>query len=173
LNSVKDLRGEMIRVRRKMSDEDAREFLKGEKIAYVGTVDANGWPYVIPLTYIYLGDDFLWLHTGAHQGHFVTNLEHNPRVCLTVGEIGGMETSGEYLCDGSQLYGSIVVFGEITIIRNDDETKKWFFDRLREKYVPQEVSAQLSSEYPDIGKIIVYRVAIEKMTGKQSSGVGH
>jgi nitroimidazol reductase NimA-like FMN-containing flavoprotein (pyridoxamine 5'-phosphate oxidase superfamily) len=49
-----------------MSAEDARDFLKGEKIAYVGTVDANGWPYVIPLTYIYLGDDVLWLHTGAH-----------------------------------------------------------------------------------------------------------
>ena len=49
----------------------------------------------------------------------------------------------------------------------------WFFDRLREKYVPQEVSAQLSSEYPHIGKIIVYRVAIEKVTGKRSSGIGH
>jgi nitroimidazol reductase NimA-like FMN-containing flavoprotein (pyridoxamine 5'-phosphate oxidase superfamily) len=84
-----------------------------------------------------------------------------------------METSGEYLCDGSQLYGSVVVFGEITIIRNDDETKKWFFERLREKYVPQEISAQLSREYPDIGKIIVYRVTIEKMTGKRSSGIGH
>ena len=82
LDSIKDLRGEMIRVRRKMPDEEARAFLKGEKIAYVATVDANGWPYVIPLTYIYLDDDFLWLHTGAHQGHFLTNLEHNPRVCL-------------------------------------------------------------------------------------------
>jgi len=163
----------MIRVRRKMSDEDARSFLQSEKIAYVGTVDANGWPYVIPLTYIYLGDDKLWLHTGAHQGHFLSNLEHSPRVSVTVSKIGGMETSGQYLCDGSQLYSSVVLFGEATIIRNDDAVKNWFFDRLREKYVPQEISVQLSPEYPDIGKIIVYRVAIEKITGKRSSGVGH
>jgi nitroimidazol reductase NimA-like FMN-containing flavoprotein (pyridoxamine 5'-phosphate oxidase superfamily) len=173
LDSVHDLRGAMIRVRRKMSDENARFFLKLHKIAYVATVDANGWPYVIPLTYIYLGDDNFWVHTGAHQGHFLTNLQHNPRVSITVGEIGGMETDGEYLCDGSQLYSSVVLFGETTIIRNDDAIKNWFFDRLREKYVPPQISAELSAEYPDIGKIIVYRVAIEKMTGKRSSGIGH
>jgi uncharacterized protein len=66
LESAKDLRGEMVRTGRKMSDEDARAFLKTQKIASVATVDANGWPYVIPLTYIYLGDELLWLHTGAH-----------------------------------------------------------------------------------------------------------
>ena len=168
-----DLRGQMIRARRQMSDVDTRAFLKTQKIAHVGTVDANGWPYVVPLAYIYLGDDVFWIHTGAHQGHFLTNLEQNRRVCVTVSEIGGMETSGEYLCDGSQLYGSVVLFGEATILRDDDKVKNWFFDRLREKYVPAEVSAQLSAQYPDIGKIIVYKVAIEKITGKRSSGVGH
>ncbi|HYT18950.1 MAG TPA: pyridoxamine 5'-phosphate oxidase family protein [Candidatus Polarisedimenticolia bacterium] len=156
-----------------MSDEDARAFLKTQKIASAATVDANGWPYVIPLTYIYLGDDLLWLHTGAHQGHFLANLQNNPRVCISVAEIGGMETAGEYLCNGSQLYTSVVVFGEISIIRDDDRVKNWFFDRLREKYVPRDISDQLSPEYPDTGKIIVYRVAIERMTGKRSSGVGH
>jgi hypothetical protein len=65
------------------------------------------------------------------------------------------------------------LFGEITIIRDNEKIKNWFFDRLREKYVAEQVSVQLSSEYPDIGKIIVYRVAIEKMTGKRSSGIGH
>jgi nitroimidazol reductase NimA-like FMN-containing flavoprotein (pyridoxamine 5'-phosphate oxidase superfamily) len=144
-----------------------------QKIASVATVDRNDWPYVIPLTYIYLGDDRLWLHTGAHQGHFLSNLESNPRVCVSVAEIGGMETAGEFLCKGSQLYSSVIVFGEITVIRNDDAAKNWFFDRLREKYVPPAISSELSPEYPDIDKIIVYRLAIEKMTGKCSSGIGH
>ena len=156
-----------------MSDADTRTFLRSQKIAHVATVDANGWPYVVPLAYIYLGDENFWVHTGAHQGHFLTNLEHNPRVSVTVSEIGGMETSGDYLCDGSQLYGSAILFGTATILRNDDATKNWFFDRLREKYVPAEVSAQLKPEYPDIGKIIVYRITIDRMTGKRSSGVGH
>lgn len=170
---AKDLRAAMIRARRQMPDQEARSFLRQQKIAYVGTVDVNGWPYVIPLAYIYLGGDVLWLHTGAHQGHFLTNLESSLRVCVTVSEIGGMETSGPYLCDGSQLYASVVVFGTVTIVRDDAAKKNWFFDRLREKYVPGDISAQLSPEYPDIDKIIVYEVAIEKLTGKRSSGVGH
>ena len=168
-----DLRGKMIRAARQMPEQETRAFLAGQKIAHVGTVDGNGWPYVVPLAYIYLGGDILWVHTGAHQGHFLTNLEQNPRVCVTVSEIGGMETSGPYLCDGSQLYGSVVLFGTATIVRHDDAKKKWFFDRLRERYVPAEVSAKLSPEYPDIAKIIVYEIAIEQMTGKRSAGVGH
>jgi nitroimidazol reductase NimA-like FMN-containing flavoprotein (pyridoxamine 5'-phosphate oxidase superfamily) len=171
--AAKDLRGSMVRAKRMMPDEEARAFLRTQKIAHLGTVDPNGWPYVVPLAYIYLGGDTLWVHTGAHQGHFLTNLESNPRVCVTVSELGGMETAGQYLCDGSQLYGSVVVFGTATIVRTDDAKKKWFFDRLRERYVPPDVSATLSPEYPDINKIIVYEIAIDIMTGKRSSGVGH
>ncbi len=170
---VKDLRGAMVRAKRRMSDEDTRAWLQTQKVAHVGTVDGNGWPYVVPLAYVYLGGDTLWVHTGAHQGHFLTNLEQSPRVCVTVSEIGGLETNGQYLCDGSQLYRSVIVFGTATIVRDDAEKKNWFFDRLRERYVTPEVSVTLRPEYPDIGKIIVYEIAIDKMTGKRSSGVGH
>ena len=167
-----DLRGRMIRSARQMSDADARSFLREQKVAHIGTVDASGWPYVVPLAYIYLGDEWFWFHTGAHHGHFLTNLEQNPRICATVSGIGGMETNGQYLCDGSQLYASVILFGRATIIPNAAQ-KNWFFDRLREKYVPADVSAQLSPEYPDIDKIILYRSSIDIMTGKRSSGVGH
>ncbi len=173
MHPVVDLRGKMIRARRRMIDDDARGFLKSQKVAYVGTVDASGWPYVVPLTYIYLGDEDVWVHTGVHQGHFLTNVEGNPRVCVTVAEIAGMETAGQYLCDGSQLYSSVIVFGTTSIVRSDDAVKRWFFDRLREKYVPEEISAELSADYPDIAKIIVYRITIDKMTGKKSTGIGH
>ena len=48
-----DLRGQMYRAKRMMPDEEAKAFLRTHKVAHVGTVDANGWPYVIPLIYIY------------------------------------------------------------------------------------------------------------------------
>lgn len=35
-----------------MADADAREFLRGHMTAHVGTVDADGWPYVLPLVYV-------------------------------------------------------------------------------------------------------------------------
>ena len=63
-----DLRGKMIRSKRLMPDADAREFLRKQKIAHVGTVDENGWPYVVPLVFIYDTGDYLYLHTAPIRG---------------------------------------------------------------------------------------------------------
>ncbi len=62
-----DPRGRMHRLQRFMSDVDAREFLKAQEVAHVGTMDRAGWPYVVPLIDIYEGGDRLYLHTGNHQ----------------------------------------------------------------------------------------------------------
>jgi len=78
----------MFRSKRLMPDEGAREFLRKQKIAHVGTVDGKGWPYVVPLVYVYEEGDYLYLHTGAHQGHFLTNLQRDPRICVEVSDIG-------------------------------------------------------------------------------------
>lgn len=48
--NVPDLRGKLFRTKRLMPDAEAREFLRNQKIAHVGTVDGNGWPYVVPLS---------------------------------------------------------------------------------------------------------------------------
>jgi len=61
-----DLRGRMYRERRLMPPAETTEFLRRQKVANVDTVDANGWPYVVPLVYIYEGGDLLYLHTGDH-----------------------------------------------------------------------------------------------------------
>ena len=37
----------MFRSKRQMSDTDTRQFLSRQKIANIGTVDANGWPCVV------------------------------------------------------------------------------------------------------------------------------
>jgi hypothetical protein len=70
LRTVDD-RGQMHRAKRLMPDEDAKAFLRTHKVAHVGTVDANGWPYVVPLIYIYEQGDRLYLHTGDHQLSFI------------------------------------------------------------------------------------------------------
>ena len=42
--AVPDLRGKMFRSKRLMPDAEAREFLRKQRIAHVGTADGNGWP---------------------------------------------------------------------------------------------------------------------------------
>lgn len=43
-----DLRGKIYRERRLMQPAETTEFLRRQKVANVGTVDVNGWPYVVP-----------------------------------------------------------------------------------------------------------------------------
>ena len=80
--AVPDLRGCMYRERRLMPPQETTEFLRRQKVANVGTVDANGRPYVVPLVYIYEGGDLLYVHTGDHQGHFLTMCRTIPRYAL-------------------------------------------------------------------------------------------
>jgi hypothetical protein len=96
--TVPDLRGKMFRTKRLMPDAEARDFLRNQKIAHVGTVDGNGWPYVVPLVYIYEGRDYLYLHTGAHQG----------------------------ACDSALVYTSVVVFGPAHSLSRSGKRKSGF-----------------------------------------------
>ena len=110
-----DLRGQVYRAKRMMPDEEAKAFLRRRKVNYVGIVDAKGWPCVIPLIYIYEQGDFLYLDTGDHQVHFLTNIQHHPRVCVEVGEIGAVHRGKPHACNSALVYSSVIVFGAVRL----------------------------------------------------------
>lgn len=169
--SSSDLRGQMFRSQRQMSPTEARQFLAAEKIASVGTVDANGWPYVVPLAFIYEGSEDLWFHTGWHQGHLYHNLQHNPKLCIEVSGIGQLTpVENGFACDSSLLYSSVIVFGTAEVIE-DDARKTWFFDRMVEKY--GDPSLAFKPGYPALNRIILFRMAIDVLTGKRNAGLSH
>ncbi len=173
LGSDQDLRGRMHRAKRQMSDADAREFLRRQKTAHVGTVDAHGWPYVVPLVYIYEGGDRLYVHTGDHQGHFLSNIKVNPRMCVEVSEIGPLHAGKPYACDSALVYTSVMTFGPVQILHGLEarEKKTWFLDRLLEKIA--DPSVRFEPGYPLIDRIILYEQTIEILTGKRSEGLYH
>lgn len=168
---IPDLRGRMFRAKRQMPDAEAREFLRRQMTAHVGTVDANGWPYVVPLVYIYEGGDYLYLHTGAHQGHFLTNVQKNPRLCVEVSEIGPVHRGKRFACDSALVYTSVIVYGEARIVVQDREKKSWFLDRLLAKH--GDPSWTFEPGYPLIDNIILYEQRIEILTGKHNAGLYH
>ncbi len=164
-------RGQMYRSQRQLPDTETRAFLRQQKVAHVATADAEGWPYVIPLVFIYEGGDILYVHTGAHpQGHFLNNIRANPRLSLEAGEMGPLHQGKTYACDSALVYTSVVLFGEVTIIE-DREQKAWFFDRLLEKYGNPEW--RFEPGYPLLDRIILYKVKIQTLTGKRSEGLRH
>jgi uncharacterized protein len=166
-----DLRGRMLRSQRQMPDDVAKRYLGEQKVGYIATVDANGWPYVLPMSFIYGGGPELWFHTGGHHGHIYHNLESNPRICISVGEKGGITPVKDgYVCDSSLIYRSVVVFGTVEVI-NDRAKKIWFFDRMVEKY--GDPSLTFKPGYPMVDRIILFRMAIDVLTGKENRGDAH
>ncbi len=169
--AASDLRGQMFRAKRQMPDLEAREFLKAQMTAHVGTVDANGWPYVVPLVYIYEGGDLLYLHTGAHQGHFLTNVQRDPRICVEVSTIGPLHKGKTFACQSALVYSSAIVFGPVRILYHDRGKKSWFLDRLLAKH--GDPSWVFEPGYPLLDQVILYEQKIEVLTGKHSSGLRH
>src|SRR5579885_2857930 len=155
METAVDLRGKMHRAKRLMPEEQVKDFLRRQKVAHLATVDAQGWPYVTPLVYIYEDGDLLYLHSGDHQGHLLTNLQRKPRVCLEVSEIGPLHRGRPYACNSALVYTSVVVF----------------LDRLLEKY--GEPDWTFEAGYPLFDSILLYELKMEIVTGKHSSGLSH
>src|SRR5580700_2427454 len=117
----------MVRSDRQMSDKDTREFLRANAIAHVGTSDASGWPYVVPLMYVYEAGNLLYLHTGPHQGHFLANIRENPRICIQVNETGSLQRGQPSPCNSALVYKSAIAYGMVNVVEGSsaDEKKAW------------------------------------------------
>lgn len=170
-----DHRGRMVRSDRQMSDEDAREYLRQQYFAQVGTSDAAGWPYVVPLMYVYEGGNILYLHTGPHQGHFLANVHENSRICIQVYKSGPWHRSQPTAFDSSLVYKSVIVFGRVRILQDPGlrEKKLWFFDNLLQRLKDDKSNYQ--RPYPEkmLESIILFEVELEIVNGKRKVVLRH
>jgi hypothetical protein len=170
-----DHRGRMVRSDRQMSDEDTREYLRQHCVAHVGTTDASGWPYVVPLMYVYEGGELLYLHTGPHQGHFLANVRETGRICLQLDESGPWHRNQPTAFDSSLVYKSVIVFGKVRVMQDPGLTEKkvWFFDRLLERL--HDNRSNYEKPYPAamLERIHLYEVELEIVTGKRNVVLGH
>lgn len=166
-----DRRGKMTRSDRQMSDAQARAFLREHAVAHVGTNDAEGWPYVVPLMYVYEEADRLYLHTGARGGHFRSNVDDLTKICVTVSAPSEWQRGAPSAFDSSLVYKSVVVFGAVRVCEGSDldERKTWFLDRLLERLGDSRTN--YASGYPMLKQIVLYEVGIEILTGKINMGL--
>ncbi len=143
---------------------DAREdFLKKTFVVRVGTVDAEGFPYVVPQLFIY-EDGKVWLHQTSAKGHLRHNIEFNSKVCLEFDEHGEFFPYGATQCDTVVAYKSVIAFGSLKLVTSDEE-KFIFFDKFMIKYAGASWGREEHS-YPRMEPTAIYEVQLEKVTGK-------
>jgi uncharacterized protein len=145
-----------------MSRADIDRFLQQAAFAHFATVSANGDPYVVPNLLIY-ADGKIFFHT-SRAGHFRNNVEMRPRVCFEAAEMGAVFPYGEFECDSSVSYTSVVGFGSVRI-EEAQPAKTLFFDRLMAKYSNLDLNRP-KGFYPRLNDITLYGLTIEEITGK-------
>ena len=147
-----------------MSEDSVREFMARAYAGRLATVGPDGWPYVVPLLFVWMNGE-IWVHNTSARGHFRTNVDHAPRVCFEVDDPGEVFPYGRFECDSSVAYRSVVAFGRIRIIE-DQEQKKSFFDGMMAKYSNASLDRP-KGFYPRLALVTVYAIAVERMTGKE------
>ncbi len=157
-------RGELRRKDREMSSEEAWEFLETAFSGSLGTVDADGWPYVVPQLFVtHKGKVFF--HNTAAKGHTRTNIDANPRVCFQMDEPGFVFPYGdEAPCETSVGFESVVLFGTCRVVE-DREEKVAFFERFMTKYA--DPAWERPNVWPLLNATTVYEITVEKITGKR------
>jgi uncharacterized protein len=156
----------MRRSDRVMSEERTLETLTNGYSGRLATVGEDGFPYCIPLLYLWL-DGEVYFHTTSARGHVRANVEINRRVCFQVDEQEGVFDYGRFECDSGLAYRSVCLFGLIRIV-DDKEVKQRFFEALMAKYGKPETKRP-KGFFPRIDAITLYAIEVERMTGKEQS----
>jgi uncharacterized protein len=152
------------RADRAMTSQQALQALDRGFVGRLATVGEDGYPYCVPLLYVW-ADNQVYLHGTSARGHLRTNVEHEPLVCFEVDESSGVFDYGRFECDSGLAYQSVILFGRIGIVE-DVATKQAFCERLMAKYGKQN-SVRSKNFFPRLNLITVYALTVERMTGKE------
>jgi uncharacterized protein len=130
------------------------------QVCYVGMVDENNMPYVVPFNFGYK-DKFIYLHS-AQKGRKIEIMNKNPNVCVAFSTDHLLNFQNEQVaCSYSMRYRSVLAFGKIEFI-DDPEKKVEVLNIIMSHYT----SGEFHYNPPAIREVKTYRVAVEKFTGK-------
>ncbi|MGY4155508.1 nitroimidazol reductase NimA-like FMN-containing flavoprotein (pyridoxamine 5'-phosphate oxidase superfamily) [Bradyrhizobium sp. USDA 4461] len=149
-----------------MPEDQVLRLLERGYAGRLATISEDGYPYCIPLLYIW-ADNRIFVHGTRASGHLQANLRSEPRACFEVDEPGDVFDYGRFECDSGLAYQSVVLFGKAHIVEAD-AAKQLFCERLMEKYGKPN-SIRPKNFFPRLDAINVYEMAIERMTGKQQA----
>jgi len=122
----------------------------------------NGMPYLLPFNFGY-SENCIYIHS-APAGKKIDVLRQNPQVCFEVEDV--TETvQGEIACKWSTLYRSVIGYGNVEIVTGFEEKKQG----LEIIMTQHGYKGNMEFENKEVEFIVVLKLKIESMTGKQSS----
>jgi len=137
------------------------EILSRSKICRLGMID-NGLPYVLPFNFGF-HEDCIYIHS-APAGKKIDLLKENPLVCFEVEQQADI-VEDEVACKWSTLYRSVVGYGNVEIVTGFEEKKRG----LEIIMTQHGYQGKMDFDTKEVEFIVLLKLKIESMTGKQSS----
>ena len=147
-----------------METAEIEALLERATVGHFGSLSETGDPYVVPNLFVYL-DGKIYTHNSSANGHFRQNIERHSRVCFEVSEMGQVWPYGEFECDTTTSYASVICYGSVRV-EADPTDKARFFDHFMAKYADP-TWERPKSFYPRLEGVTVYSLEIERVTGKK------
>ena len=150
-------------IRKKKNELDikaAEELLLHSRRGVLAVNGDEGYPYAIPVNYLYDRENQKIYFHGARAGHKVDALRICDKVCFTV--YGNETIKDEAWAPYMQ---STVLFGRCRLLEPGDETMA-LLKKFAMKYYPNE--QMVDEEIAQAGKAVqLFRIEIEHLSGKE------
>ena len=143
-----------------ISIDTAKALLQSSRRGVLAVNGDNGYPYAIPINYVYDDDAQKIYFHGVRAGHKVDALRACDKVCFTV---YGNETIKEE--DWAPFVQSVVVFGRCHLIESGARATT-LLKRFAMKYYPSE--QLVDEEIAHAGKAVqMFEIDVEYLSGKE------
>lgn len=152
---------EMRRKKQMLSTQRCQEILKHEMSGVLAVLGDNGYPYAVPLNYVY-DNDRIYFHC-ATCGHKLDALRQHDKVSFCV-VAKDRVIPAEYRTD----YLSVLAFGRIRILRQEQEKRDALL-KLALKYAPDDPYDRRNAEIDRFRNCVcMLEMTIEHLTGKEA-----
>lgn len=138
------------------NDEIKTILLKGE-FGVLGTVGENGYPYTVPVNYVYLNNS-IYFH-GSIEGHKLENIAFNDKVSFTV-----VTYTKVLPAKFDTEYESVIAFGTATEIAESE--KEPILLEILNKYSPDYLSSGKAYIDKAINALKIIKIDIAHISGK-------
>ena len=143
-----------------ISQDEAKNLLRSSRRGVLAVNGDEGYPYAIPINYLYDEENNKIIFHGAKAGHKVDSIKKNDKICFTV---FGNETFTEE--NWAPYLQSVVVFGRCRLVENRDDTVS-LVKKFARKYYPNE--DMVNEEIANSGKgVQMFEIKIEHLSGKK------
>jgi nitroimidazol reductase NimA-like FMN-containing flavoprotein (pyridoxamine 5'-phosphate oxidase superfamily) len=147
------------------------EFLNVQPVGRIASLDANGYPQVIPMNFV-CHEGVLYMHSHPF-GEKLDNIRRNPNVGFEVDQhICFLPSYYFHPTDASQadtLYISVVVKGKAELVHGNEE-KALALNALMEKYQKEGRYKALDANMPSVHEVAIIKVIPKDMRGKYKIG---